>query len=173
MRRGENSPKKDGPSKTYSEIPYPTSYFSISHIQIPHIANCGSPPPLDASSFANWQANMESHINFASIELLRIIKQGFKPSSSDPDNLLPWELVDKQLSASALHLIHMSLTEKDKALVRTLTSTKETWDTLIELFIGNESIQESNYEEVNKEANIFAMFDGEDLDNSQVYEVKL
>jgi hypothetical protein len=32
----------------------------------------GPPPPLDASSFANWQDNMRSHINFVSIELLKI-----------------------------------------------------------------------------------------------------
>jgi hypothetical protein len=105
---------------------------------------------------------MESHINFASIGLWRIIKQGFNPTSSDLDNLRPWDLVDKQLNASALHLIHMSLFEKDKALVRTLTYTNETWDTLAELFIGNESIQESKYEEVNNEVEKFAMFDGED-----------
>jgi hypothetical protein len=64
------------------------------------------------------------------IELWRIIKQGYNPTSTDPDNFLPWELVDKKLNASALHLIHMSLSKKDKALVWTLTSTKETYDTL-------------------------------------------
>jgi hypothetical protein len=30
--------------------------------------------------------------------------------------LKPWELIDKQLNASALHLIHMSLSEKDKGV---------------------------------------------------------
>jgi hypothetical protein len=65
------------------------SYVSGRRIQMPHIANCGPPPPLDAPSFANWHANMKSDINFASIELWRIIKQGFKPSSSDLNNLLP------------------------------------------------------------------------------------
>jgi hypothetical protein len=40
--------------------------------------------------------------------------------------LLPWELVDKQLNASALHIIHIALFEKDKALVRTLSSSKKT-----------------------------------------------
>jgi hypothetical protein len=102
--------------KGHCEISHPMSYFSVRHIQMPHIANCGPPPPLDASSFA--------------IELWRIIKQGYNPTSTDPDNFLPWELVDKKLNASALHLIHMSLSKKDKALVWTLTSTKETYDTL-------------------------------------------
>jgi hypothetical protein len=78
---------------------------------------CGPPPPLDASSFANWQDNMWSHINFVFIELWWIIKQGVNPTSKDLNNLLPWEYIDKQLNASALHLIHMSLSEKDKAFV--------------------------------------------------------
>jgi hypothetical protein len=88
---------------------------------MPHLASCSPPPPLDASSFANWQDNMCSHINFVSIEIWRIIKQGFHPTSKDLNNLLPWEQIDKQLNASALHLIHMAITEKDKAFVRNIT----------------------------------------------------
>jgi hypothetical protein len=76
--------------------------------------------------------------------------------------MLPWELVDKQLNASTLQLIHMSLSEKDKAFVRSITSAKETWDALTDLFIGNESIQESKFDEANNKADNFAMFDGED-----------
>jgi hypothetical protein len=76
-------------------------------------------------------------------------------------NLLPWEQIDKQLNASALHLIHMSLTEKDKAFVRNITSAKEAWDALMNLFIGNESIQESKFDEACNEADNFAMLDGE------------
>jgi hypothetical protein len=66
----ENSPKKGGtPRGKHSEVPHPTSYVSGSHIQMPHLASCGPPPQLDPSSFANWQKNVRSHINFASIEL--------------------------------------------------------------------------------------------------------
>jgi hypothetical protein len=137
----ENSPKKGDTPRGYSEIPHLTSYVSGRHIQMPHLASCGPSPPLAAFSFANWQQNMCSHINFVSIELWRIIEQGFNPTSKDLNNLLPWEIVDKQINASALHLIHMSLSEKDKALVRTITSSKETWDALTDMFIGNESIK--------------------------------
>jgi hypothetical protein len=134
----ENPPKNDDTSQGHSpEIPHPTSYVSGRHLQMPHLASCGPPPPLDASSFANWQDNMRSHINFVSIELWRIIEQGFHPTSKDLNNLLPWEQIDKQLNASALHLIHMSLTEKDKAFVCNITSAKEAWDALMNLFIGN------------------------------------
>jgi hypothetical protein len=72
------------------------------------------------------------------------------------------EIVDKQLNASTLHLIHMALSEKDNALVWTLTSAKETWDGLTDLFIGNKNIHESKYNEANNEADNFSMFDGED-----------
>jgi hypothetical protein len=122
----KDATKKSESSKGHStEIPHPTSYVSGRHLQMPRLASCGPPPPLDASIFVNWQDNMRSHINFVSIELWRIIEQGFHPSSKDLNNLQPWELIDKQLNASALHLIHMSLSEKDKAFVRSITSAKE------------------------------------------------
>jgi hypothetical protein len=104
---------------------------------------------------------MRSHINFVSIELWRIIKQGFHPTSKDLTNLLSWEQIDKQLNASALYLIHMSLTEKDKAFVRNITSAKEAWEILTNLFIGNESIKESKFDEASNKADNFAMLDGE------------
>jgi hypothetical protein len=116
---GDEDTNKKGnmPREHSSKIPPSVSYVSGRHLQMPHLASCGPPPPLDASSFANWQDNMRSHINFVSIELWRIIEQGYHPSSKDLNNLQPWELIDKQLNASALHLIHMSLSEKDKVFV--------------------------------------------------------
>jgi hypothetical protein len=55
----------------------------------------------------------------------------------------------------------MSLSKKDKAFVRNITSAKDAWDALTNLFIGNESIQESKYDEAHNEAEKFAMLDGE------------
>jgi hypothetical protein len=55
----------------------------------------------------------------------------------------------------------MSLTEKDKAFVYNITSAKEAWDALTNLFIGNESIQESKFDEASNEADNFAMLDCE------------
>jgi hypothetical protein len=150
-----NTPREHG-----METPPPVSYVSGRNLQMPHLASCGPPPPLDASSLANWQDNMRSHINFVSIELWRIIEQGFHPTSKDLNNLLPWEQIDKQLNAYALHLIHMAITKKDKAFIRNITSAKEAWDTLMNLFIGNESIQESKYDEAHNDADNFAMLDG-------------
>jgi hypothetical protein len=102
----DTTKKGDTPRGHKLEIPYPTSYVSRRHLQMPHLASCGPPPPFDASSFANWQDNMYSHINFVSIELWRIIEQGINPTSNDLKTLLPWEHIDKQLNACALHLIH-------------------------------------------------------------------
>jgi hypothetical protein len=56
----------------------------------------------------------------------------------------------------------MSLSEKDKAFVRYISSTKKAWDALTDLFIGNASIQESKFDEANNEADNFAILDGED-----------
>jgi hypothetical protein len=41
-----------------------------------------------------------------------------------------------------------------------LTSAKEAWDALMDLFIGNASIQESKFDEGNYEADNFLMLDG-------------
>jgi hypothetical protein len=55
----------------------------------------------------------------------------------------------------------MSFSEKDKAFVHSITSANDTWDALTNLFIDNESIQESKYDEAHNEADNFAMLDGE------------
>jgi hypothetical protein len=98
----DTTKKGDTPGGHITEIPHPTSNVSGRHLQIPHLASCGPLPPLDASSFANWQDNMRSHVNFVSIELRRIIEQGFCPYSKDLNNLQPWELIDKK--TQCLHL---------------------------------------------------------------------
>jgi hypothetical protein len=159
----EDTCKKGYTSRGHNlEIPHPTSYVSERNLQLPHQASCGPLPPLDASSFANWQDNMRSHINFVSIELWRIIEQGFNPTSKDLNNLQPWEHIDNQLNVSTLYLIHMLLSEKDNAFVRSITSAKEAWDALTDLFIVNASIQESKFDEANNEVDNFAMLDDED-----------
>jgi hypothetical protein len=56
----------------------------------------------------------------------------------------------------------MSLSEKDKAFVRSITSAKEAWNALTDLFIGNISIQESNFDEAHNKANNFSILDSED-----------
>jgi hypothetical protein len=48
-----------------------------------------------------------------------------------------------------------ALSEKDKTFIRSITSTTEAWDALTNLFIGNESIQESKFDEAHNEADNF------------------
>jgi hypothetical protein len=54
-----------------------------------------------------------------------------------------------------------ALSEKDKTFVRSITSTTEAWVALTNLFIRNESIQESKFDEAHNEADNFSMLDGE------------
>jgi hypothetical protein len=89
---------------------------------MPHIVPQGTPLMLDASSFANWQFLMKSHVNSSSIELWIIIEDGFHPH--DPKNLTRRESMDKQLNATALSIIQKSLTPKDMAHIRAISTAK-------------------------------------------------
>jgi hypothetical protein len=66
---------------------------------------------------------MQSHVRSSSTELWRIIKEGFKPH--DPNNLSRRDVVDDQLNATALHMIHMAVSPKDRTHIRTLKTAKE------------------------------------------------
>ena len=54
---------------------------------------------------------MKSHVSSSSVQLWRIIKNGFKPV--DPDNLSPREVVDKQLNATAKHMLDKAMTKEN------------------------------------------------------------
>ncbi|KAK1607116.1 hypothetical protein QYE76_030789 [Lolium multiflorum] len=92
-------------------------------------------------------------------ELWRIIEEGYSPR--DPKHLTRREVVDDQLNATAINMIHMAVTPKDRAHIRSLKTAKEAWDKLDKLFLGNESIQSSRFDEVNNMANNFVMVEGE------------
>jgi hypothetical protein len=70
-------------------------------------------------------------------------------------------VVDDQLNATSLHMIHMVVTPKDQAHIRSLDTAKESWDHLTDLFLGNESIQSLKFDVVNTAADGFDMDDGE------------
>ncbi|KAK1631589.1 hypothetical protein QYE76_005904 [Lolium multiflorum] len=98
-------------------------------------------------------------IRDASTELWRIIEEGYSPR--DPKHLTRREVVDDQLNATAINMIHMAVTPKDRAHIRSLKTAKEAWDKLDKLFLGNESIQSSRFDEVNNMADNFVMNEGE------------
>ncbi|KAK1627192.1 hypothetical protein QYE76_001507 [Lolium multiflorum] len=58
-------------------------------------------------------------------------------------------------------MIHMAVTPKDRSHIRTYKTAKQAWERLEKLFLGNESIQSSRFEEVNNAANNFVMLEGE------------
>ncbi|KAK1603473.1 hypothetical protein QYE76_016690 [Lolium multiflorum] len=95
----------------------------------------------------------------ASTELWRIIEEGYSPR--DPKNLTRRDVVDDQLNATAINMIHMAVTPKDRAHIRSLKTAKEAWDKLDKLFLGNASIQSSRFDEVNNMADNFVMIEGE------------
>ncbi|KAK1652318.1 hypothetical protein QYE76_070123 [Lolium multiflorum] len=89
----------------------------------------------------------------------RIIEVGYSPR--DPKNLTRRDVVDDQLNATAINMIHMAITPKDRAHIRSLKTAKEAWDKLEKLFLGNASIQSSRFDEVNNMADNFVMIEGE------------
>ncbi|KAK1693890.1 hypothetical protein QYE76_010587 [Lolium multiflorum] len=58
-------------------------------------------------------------------------------------------------------MIHMAVTPKDRAHIRSLKTAKEAWNKLDKLFLGNESIQCSRFDKVNNMADNFVMNEGE------------
>ncbi|KAK1670530.1 hypothetical protein QYE76_058689 [Lolium multiflorum] len=121
-----------------------------------------NPYPLLGFDPAKDKSQEEEKLG-SSTELWRVIKEGFTPR--DPSNLTRRDVVDDQLNATALHMIHMAVTPKDRAHIRTLKTAKEAWDKLDKLFLGNESIQSSRFDEVNTMANGFIMGEGESAED--------
>ncbi|KAK1692593.1 hypothetical protein QYE76_009290 [Lolium multiflorum] len=106
-----------------------------------------------------WMTSRNWSHPSASTELWRIIEEGYSPR--DPKNLTRREVMDDQLNATAINMIHMPVTPKDHAHIRSLKTAKEAWDKLDKIFLGNESIQISHFDEVNNMADNFVMNEGE------------
>ncbi|KAK1668095.1 hypothetical protein QYE76_056254 [Lolium multiflorum] len=175
VERSTNSPREkdledvDTSSKGKDESPVtgqlrddhavspPSDYVVNVPIPMPCILTHGLPPLLEYNSFGDWKFLMRSHVRSASTELWRIIEEGYSPQ--DPMNLTRREVVDHQLNAIAIDMIHLAITPKDRAHIRSLKTAKEAWDELDKLFLGNGSIQCSHFSEVM--ANDFVMLEGE------------
>jgi hypothetical protein len=66
---------------------------------------------------------MASHVHSSSIELRRIVENGFK--AKDPNNLTRREVVDSQLNASALHMIQIFMGSKDLPHIQHFATPKK------------------------------------------------
>src|SRR4051812_34372975 len=80
----------------------------------------------------------------------------------DPNNLTIREVVNSQLSATALHMIQQGLGIKYYPHIEHLNTAKEAWDALTELYVGNESMRRNQYDALRNEAKGFYMKEGED-----------
>src|SRR3954467_9544653 len=127
----------------------------------PHVYNRGDPPKLEESAtFAQWQSLMRTHMRSSCIELWNIIEHGL--FIGDPNNLTRKEVDNSQLNAPALHMIQQGLGTKDYPHIEHFSISKEAWDALTVLFVGNESMRRNQYDALSNEAEGFYMKEGED-----------
>ena len=141
-----NASKEVGGEGEYSRVPF--TYSADPPIPHPHVNIRGDPPKLDTAMFANWQFLMTSHMNSACIDLWRIVQEGFYVH--DPSKLSRREVVDKQLNATALHMIHVAVGEKYLAHIQHLTTAKEAWDTLTDTWVKRSHFTEQCCESFQK-----------------------
>jgi hypothetical protein len=98
-KQSKEKPKPSGESGKHNAVsPYYSPDPPIPH---PHIVNQGHPPSLTPKSFGNWQYKIRSFLCSSSIELWRIVEQGFK--AFNPNNLTRREVMDSQLNATSLY----------------------------------------------------------------------
>jgi hypothetical protein len=154
--------ENDGLAKGAS-IPPPNTYSTLQvHYPMPHINYMGSPPKLDTRNFIKRQGLMKYHISNSSTHLWRVIQNGFAPH--DLLNLTGREEVDEQLNATAKHLLQQAMPDTHAAHINNLSTAKEVWDYLTMLFVGNDSIWSSKFDELKSEERDFIMQDNETPD---------
>jgi hypothetical protein len=139
---------------------FPHWYSPDPSIPHPHINNRGDPSKLDALNFGQWQYQMISHMRSSSIELRRIVEEGFK--AVIPNNLTRREVVDSQLNTTSLHMIQIVVGSKDLPHIQHFSAAKEAWQGLFDVFVGNESMKRTRYVSFSNQAEGFFMKDGED-----------
>jgi len=126
-----------------------------------HMNHVGPPPKLVKNEdFASWVYRFKRHLNHSSTNLWRIIEQGFYPH--DPSNLNPREATDHQFNESALFILQEAIPPEDIAHLHPFTVAKEAWQHVVSIYKGSASIQRSNFEVVQDEADEFAMNEDEE-----------
>jgi hypothetical protein len=120
----------------------------------PSYKNRGDPSKLDALKFGQWQCRISL------IELWRITKNGFKVV--DSNNLTRREVVYRQLNVIVRHIIQIVMGSKDFPHIQHFSTTKEDWEGLSDVFVGNESMKNTIYEALSNQAGGLFMLDGEE-----------
>ncbi|KAM0916349.1 hypothetical protein ACQ4PT_010232 [Festuca glaucescens] len=156
----ETLPKIDpNAPRVYSEVAPPPVYSPDPPIPHPRINQRGDPPMFTPNAFSLWQTKMKSYLNSSSIELWRIVMEGYM--ANNPNNLTRREVVDCQLNATALYMIQQAVGENDRPYIEKATTAKTAWDILSEVFLGSSSMRQNKFEEVSNQAEGFYMEDGE------------
>ena len=141
------------------------SYHSVPHTYVlppppmPHINHVGPPPILDGTNYSHWKFSMQGHLDSACMELWEVVVKGFEPE--DSLCLTPQERVDRQLNATAAHMIKKGLSPSIYDQVLLIKNAKELWERLAIMHEGTTSIQRSKYEMAKNKMNLFTMKDDE------------
>ena len=160
---GVDQNKNESPSKTsngkgeHARVPF--AYSPDLPIPHPPIHLRGAPPSLNASSFTRWQSSMKSHLKSGCIGLWKIIVDGFKPVNEN--DLTMKEEVEAQLNSTALDVIRVAVGEKNIHHIEDCTTAKEAWDSLTEVFVGNDSMRRNRYEAMSNQIEGFYKKDDE------------
>lgn len=85
------------------------------------------------------------------MQLWWVIANGFKPK--DPSSLTPREVVDGQISATALNMLPLDVIKEYSDFVALFKIAKEICDCLDDMFQGDVSIQRSRLVLLKQEAN--------------------
>ena len=126
-----------------------------------HLNHAGPAPKIEKNvDFDSWVYHFKRHLNHVNTNLWRIIEEGFYPH--DRSNFTPREVVDHQFNENALFIIQDAIPHEDLAHLRPFTMAKDAWHHVVSLYRGSASIQRSNYEVVQDEADEFAMKEDEE-----------
>ena len=126
-----------------------------------HLNHAGPAPKIEKNvDFDSWVYHFKRHLNHVNTNLWRIIEEGFYPH--DRSNFTPREVVDHQFNENALFIIQEAIPPEDLPHLRPYTVANDAWLQVVSLYRGSASIQRSNYEVVQDEADEFAMKEDEE-----------
>ena len=163
--KGEATSEKDPSSSgrigsgIFAHVEPPLTYGGP--IPSTDLNHAGSPPKIMKNEdFDAWVYHFKRHLNHVNSKLWRIIEQGFYPY--DSSNFIPREAADHQFNENALFIIQDAIPPEDLPHLRPFALAKDAWHCVVSLYRGSASIQRSNYEVVQDDADEFAMNEDEE-----------
>ena len=94
-------------------------------------------------------------------ELWKIVEKGFHPQH-DSDKYTRREEVEAQINSVALHMIQQAVGSKYLPFIMKHTITKDAWDSLSEIYVGNENMKRNKYSALLNQAEGFMKKPNED-----------